>query len=747
MSSSLIAPADSDYVLEDFEAKGYTIKQLQQEGIIPFSSDLVGYAVPTPGLAKQGFSEVYHNKAVTTMKKYFAPGYETYHGMITNTVRKHADLPALALRKYDFKAQKSAPTYEAITYAEMDEKKRALGSGLLFLLQNNPFRVPDLDAHAKIDTHAREYQSYNAHKLSFIVTLFAQNRAEWIISDIMCASYSLTSTALYDTLGPGTSKYILELTKSPVVIASGIHIKTLLDLKRTAPKELESLICLVSMDPLHEIFGEQGKAKLVEEAKALNIMLYDMEEVCQVGRVFPHAELPPKPETTYTISFTSGTTGSKPKGVVLTHSNLTAAVAFLVCQVPDIDEMRDFCFLPLAHIFQRHCVANSLMVGAVVAFPQLGGSPLTLLEDLKLFKPTYMSNVPRVFTKFEAAIKSATIHSNSAIAKRLFTRFITNKMDKQASAENEKGTNWLYDHVLAPKLKKALGFDNMVWTVTGLAPISPLTVKFLKAALNIGFSQGYGLTETFAGISFSVPYEKEPGSCGAVGVATEICLRDLPSLGYSVDNESPAGELLIRGPQVFSHYYENPEETSKALQDGWFYSGDVARIDRTTGRYYIVDRVKNFFKLAHGEYVTPEKVENNYLSSNSILTQAFAHGESVQSFLVGVLGIDEAKTRDFLIKKCAVPASALMTSEAILEQANHRENKTILLEDLNRNVEGLFGFEKLHNIYLEYEPLRLERDVVTPTIKIKRPIAAKFFEEQIKNMYAEGKLTETKTKI
>ncbi|QEL62262.1 hypothetical protein CJJ09_004435 [Candidozyma auris] len=364
------------------------------------------------------------------------------------------------------------------------------------------------------------------------------------------------------------------------------------------------------------------------------------------------------------------------------------------------------------------------MVGAHIGFPQLGGSPLTLVEDLKIFKPTYMSNVPRVFTKFEAAIKNATIHSDSALAKRLFTRFINTKMERQATADNEVGSLWLYDHVLAPKLKKALGFDNMKWTVTGSAPISPSTVKFLKAALNIGFSQGYGLTETFAGISFSIPYEKKPGTCGAVGITTEICLRDLPSLGYS-----------------------NDEETAKAIKDGWFHSGDVARIDPATGRYYIIDRVKNFFKLAQGEYVTPEKVENNYLSSNSILTQAFAHGESLQDYLVGVLGVDEAKTRDFLIKNCRVPASALIAPEAVLEQINKIDNKTILLEEINKNVQGLFGYEKLHNIYLEYEPLRLERDVITPTVKIKRPIAAKFFEKQIKEMYKQGRITGTKTKL
>ncbi|QEL62263.1 hypothetical protein CJJ09_004436 [Candidozyma auris] len=276
---SLIAPADSDYVLRDFDSKGYDIRRLQAEGIIPFDPD-----------GKQALQEV------------FAPGYETYHKIVKSSVRRNPDSPALASRKYDFQTKTSAPEYEAITYAEMDEKKRALGSGLLFLLQNNPFkRSGEIEAHAKIDSHVAEYPSYNTDKMSFVVTLFAQNRAEWVLTDIMCASYSLTNTALYDTLGPGTSSYILSLTESPVVIASGIHVKLLINLKKQSPKELASFICLVSMDPLAEVFGAEESKKLVQEAKSVGIMLYDMDQVCEVGRIFPHDELPlnQKPSTRF----------------------------------------------------------------------------------------------------------------------------------------------------------------------------------------------------------------------------------------------------------------------------------------------------------------------------------------------------------------------------------------------------------------------------------------------------------------
>lgn len=356
-----------------------------------------------------------------------------------------------------------------------------------------------------------------------------------------------------------------------------------------------------------------------------------------------------------------------------------------------------------------------------------------------------MANVPRVFTKFEAAIKAATIeHPTSNFTRSLFNKVISKKTELQSQEDGDPGHHFIYDKLFLSKIREKFGYDKMLYNVSGSAPISPQTVRFLKAALNIGFAQGYGLTESFAGMSISNVFDADVGSCGACGITSEMKLKELPQMGYGANDEGgPRGELLLRGYQMFSHYYKNEEETAKAVDlEGWFHTGDVAKFD-SKGRVYIIDRVKNFFKLAQGEYVTPEKIENAYLSSNPILTQLFCHGDSLKHFLIGIAGIDPAMAKTFLVETCKVDVSSLEHEKDVVEKINEKQNKQILLDYLTQQTGKEFklqGFEKLHNIYFEIEPLRLDRNVVTPTLKLKRPVASKFFAEPINNLYAEGSL-------
>lgn len=731
-----LALDESDYIFNTYEECGVPFDELVDTYLALPNGD---NSVAIPGLAEPGHSAVYRNGSVKSMKRAMSRDLQTYHHLWKNAVNFYPQKAAIASRPYDYKTRKSEPRYVTTTFAEVEEKKLHLGSGLMFLLRNNPFKNPDIESHRKIDAHVADYDSYDKDNLSFILTLYLANRAEWVLADLACVAYAITNTVLYDTLGESASEYILGLTESPVVILSYDHLETIISLKEKLPESLGALISLISMDPLDCVSPSVGDA-LVKRARAVNIELYDYDQVCGVGKLFPHAELPPSSKTGYTISFTSGTTGNAPKGVVLTHENAAAGVTFLACRVPYIKDDRALSFLPLAHIFERQAVAFNLVLGGLAGFPQMNATPLTLVEDLKLFKPKHMANVPRVYNKMETAIKNATVKLELAIKSALFEKLIGIKHERQNSQDEAKGEHWLYDRVFAPKVRAALGFDNLEYLITGLAPIAPLTVKFMKAALNIGFSQGYGLTELFAGFSFSSPFELNPGSCGSPGVCSEIRVKELPAMGYTLDDpRGPSGELEIRGPQIFSHYYKNPEETAKALQDGWFSTGDVARIDRN-GRIYIIDRVKNYFKLAQGEYVTPEKVENAYLSGNTILTQCFVHGNSLNHFLVGIVGVDPEKIVKFLNKECGVSQSRLLNEQDILEQVNRVENRTKLLQELNKHVKGLHGFEIMRNLYVEFEPLRLERDVITPTVKIRRPIAAKYFAAQIDSMYKEDAL-------
>lgn len=737
MPSEVLAPRDCDYVFNSSEDSGVSYKELLLKHL-PLKD--VENSRPVVGSEEPSYSPVFRNSATNRIKTKLMPHLDTYYAIWKNSVKHYPDQPALAHRPYDYKTGKSEPRYVSDTFSEVDRKQRDLGAGILYLLRNNRFKQANCEAHQKIDSHVNDVQSHNEKNHSFILTLYLENRPEWVVTDLACGSYSITNTVLYDTLGPTASEYILNLTQSPVVVASYSNVQKLLDLKRKEPNNLLTLICVICMDPLDCKSAAQGE-EMRQTALDVNIELYDIKQVYGIGSLFPTPEIPPLTKAVYTISFTSGTTGSAPKGVVLTQENAALGIAFVLCMAPPIVNDVEMAFLPLAHIFERQSLATTLAKGGMSGFPQINGSALTLFEDLKVLKPKHMSNVPRVYTKLESSLKTATLDSNLLLKRSLFAKIIGEKMRLQSMTEGDPGNHWFYDKFFLSKVRNLTGFDNMQYCITGLAPISVQTQKFLKAALNIGFCQGYGLTELFAGMCFGTPFEVDPGNCGAPGVCSDIRVRELPELGYTLDNHSgPMGELEIRGAQIFDHYYKNSEETAKVLKDGWFSTGDVARINPKNGRLYIVDRVKNFFKLAQGEYITPEKIENTYLSGNSILTQCFVHGESTHDFLVAVIGVDPDKIVQFLVKNCGAQKRDLVLPEKMLEVANIKENRKRLLSVLNRNVKGLIGFEYIQNLYVEFEPLRLERDVITPTVKIRRPIAAKFFAPQIKAMYDEKKL-------
>ena len=708
---------------------------------LPLPQEMSARSVKVPGTTKPGFSEIYRNGALPNgIKETIIPELNTYPKIFASSVKRQSGQPCLAHHEYDYENEQHLEKYVSQTYQQVDNRKTNFFNGLMFLLESNPYKNLSLESHQRIVNHSKEYASFNHEYISFIVTLYSGNRAEWVITDLACSANSVTTTALYDTLGPDSSKYILGITQSPVVVCSRNKVEALIKLKAANPKELESLITIISMDPL-KVKGK-SYASLVELAERNNIKLYDFDQVEKTGEVFPREETSPTPNTVYTLTFTSGTTGANPKGVVLLQRSIVSAILTYVTLLPHHKSITEFEFLPLAHIFERHMCCGVLTAGGTVGFPRLGGTPQTLFEDLKLFKPSFLGLVPRILTKIEAAIKAATVDSSSRVSRTLYSLAIEAKQLKQEK-NGDRGDHFLFDKTLIKILRSKFGFDNMESCITGSAPIAPDTIKFLKASLGIGITQGYGLSESFSGVFLALPFHSPSvGTCGAISPTVEARLRELPEMGYHLNDEGgPRGELQLRGAQMFSHYYKNPEETKKSIdEDGWFSTGDVAQITNE-GWFRIIDRVKNFFKLAQGEYVTPEKVENLYLSANSILTQMFAHGDSTQSFLVGIIGVDPIGIGKFLVEKCNIPQGDLDTEKKILEACNRREIRTRILLQLNTNVKtGLNGFEKLANVYIEFEPLKLEREVITPTTKIRRPIAAKFFKSQIEAMYKEGSI-------
>lgn len=253
--------------------------------------------------------------------------------------------------------------------------------------------------------------------------------------------------------------------------------------------------------------------------------------------------------------------------------------------------------------------------------------------------------------------------------------------------------------------------------VSGSAPLDPSLHQFFRAAFGKQFVQGYGLTETYAlGLCQHVT-DMSTGNCGAVAPVLEVRLKDVPDMEYfASDKPQPRGELLIRGSTLFAGYYRDPEETKKAmLPDGWFRTGDIATVDKM-GRFRIIDRVKNVLKLAQGEYISPERLENIYLSHLSYLAMAYVHGDSMQTFLVAIFAVQPdmfAPYASKILGKAIGPTDVA----AIKTACEEPKVKKAIKEELDKvgRKNKFAGYERVRNFRLMVDPFTIDNELLTPT--------------------------------
>ncbi|KAG7215891.1 hypothetical protein INR49_002527 [Caranx melampygus] len=438
-----------------------------------------------------------------------------------------------------------------------------------------------------------------------------------------------------------------------------------------------------------------------------------------LGREHYRKPIPPAPDDLSIVCFTSGTTGN-PKGVMLTHGNVVADFSgFLKVTDKVIFPNQDDClisFLPLAHMFERLIESVVYCHGGRIGFYQ--GDIRLLPDDMKALRPTIFPVVPRLLNRMYDKIFS---QANSPLK-----RWLLNFAAKRKGAEVSSGiirSDSIWDKIFFSKIQASLG-GRLRMIITGAAPTSPSVLGFLRAALGCQVYEAYGQTECTAGCTFTTPGDWTPGHVGAPLPCNLIKLVDVPEKNYFASKGE--GEVCVKGPNVFKGYLKDPERTAETLDaDGWLHTGDIGKW-LPNGTLKIIDRKKHIFKLAQGEYISPEKLRTSTSGVNLWLSSMFME----TSCLVGIVVPDPEVMPEWAKKK-----GILGTYKDLCKNT---ELKKVILEDLVRlgKASGLHSFEQVKNIYIHNEMFSIENGLLTPTLKAKRPELKEFFKAKIEQLYS-----------
>uniref|UniRef100_A0A673KA77 Long-chain-fatty-acid--CoA ligase n=1 Tax=Sinocyclocheilus rhinocerous TaxID=307959 RepID=A0A673KA77_9TELE len=612
---------------------------------------------------------------------HFYEDAKTIYECIHRGLRESKNGPCLGSRK-------PKQPYEWLSYSEVIERAENLGSAFLH------------------KGHSKDRDPY--------IGIFSQNRPEWTISELACYTYSLISVPLYDTLGTEAIGYILEKACiSTVVCDVPEKAKLLLDCVSGRQHTVKTLILIENFD-----------ADLVSRAQQCDIDIISLKDA-EVNK----PQIPPQPDDMAIICFTSGTTGN-PKGAMLTHRNIVSnSSAFIYvtkvntssCPIGPQDV--HISYLPLAHMFERVVQGVILMHGARIGYFQ--GDIRILMDDLTTLKPTVFPVVPRLLNRMFDKIYG---QANSPLKRHILEFAFRRKENEMKSGIMRRDSVW--DKIIFKKVQASVG-GHVRMMLTGAAPISAPVLTFLRAALGCQFYEGYGQTECTAGSTTTLPGDWTAGHVGAPLSCNDIKLVDVAEMNYYAAKGE--GEVCVRGPNVFKGYLKDPEKTKEALdEDGWVHTGDIGKW-LPNGTLKIVDRKKHIFKLAQGEYIAPEKIENIYIRSEAV-AQTFVHGDSLQACLVAIIVPDP----DFLpgwAKKRGIEGS-------YEELCKNKEVKKAILEDIVKlgKESGLKSFEQVKDIALHTEMFSIQNGLLTPTLKAKRADLRNHFRKLIDELYSNIKM-------
>jgi len=544
------------------------------------------------------------------------------------------------------------------------------------------------------------------------VALLMESDVPFCVVDMGCLIGGLIDVPLYLSSSAEQMQYVVEHSEAKVLVVSNP--------KRLA-QAAEILPDLPRIDTV--ILCESGDAEDDRPELPHGVELMTLDAVQERGRSSVEdqaaaiAELRAQidADDLATIIYTSGTTG-RPKGVMLSHENISSNAITSVGELDDFETGPEgevvISFLPLTHVFARMLQYAFMYRGVSVYFTH----PDNLVEALPKVRPTVFASVPRVLEKVYAGIKKKVM-AMTGIQKAIgeWGLEVAQEYDmEQPGSALYKAKHAIADRIVFRKWRAALG-GRVKYIVVGGAALQPDLANILAAA-GITTLQGYGLTETSPVITYTRPWRNKPGTVG----------EPLPGVEVKIADD---GEILTRGPHVMKGYYKAPDKTDAVIEDeGWFHTGDIGEFDEESF-LKITDRKKDLFKLSTGKYVMPQPIENR-MGSEPLVDNAVVVG-SDRKFCTALVfpnpdqvraqakefGLDSEQAIDDLLAEPDI----VDAFRSIVQSAN----------------EGMDHWSTVKRFALIPDELTVESDLLTPTLKIRRPKIHKSYADEIEALYYE----------
>ncbi|MEM7580189.1 MAG: AMP-binding protein [Cyanobacteria bacterium P01_A01_bin.80] len=573
------------------------------------------------------------------------------------------------------------------------------------------------------------------------VALFADNSPNWMIADQGIMMAGVADAVRSSAADREELLYILEHSGSIGLVVENIKTLNKLtpEIYNNSSNILLQWIVLLSEE-------EPRENKNIQDSQT-DIRIINFSQLIGLATNFEFQPSESNPQKLATLMYTSGTTG-KPKGVMLTHSNLIHQISTLTAIIqPNVGD-KTLSILPTWHSLGRVGEYYTLSQGCT----QVYTNRRYFKQDLQEYKPQYIIGVPRLWESIYEGIQKS-FRDKSPRMQKLIKNFLkvskryikAVRTWKKLDLENLNPTKseiinaWKTTILLAPlhflgenivykKIQQATG-GNIKQLICGGGSLAQHLEDFFEI-VGIEILVGYGLTETSPVLSARRYYRNLRGSSGKPLPGTQIKIVDLET--RQVLSNNARGLVMAKGEQLMQGYYLNPEATRKAIDsEGWFDTGDIGWLT-TENQIVLTGRAKDTIVLTNGENIEPQPIENACLRSPYI-NQIMIVGQDKKS--LGALIVPNIEAIDAWL----LNQNSSITNSDINANLNHQVIRDLFRKELNREVRDRPGYRRDDEIIvfeLIPEPFTIENGLLTQTLKVRRNVVMESYENVILNLFS-----------